>query len=43
MSKETIEMLGNIEIIEAAIDQPVNELSELTLALVGGGNSSVAF
>ena len=43
MSKETIELLGTIEIIENKMEQPVNELSELTLALIGGGNSSVAF
>jgi hypothetical protein len=43
MSKETIELLGNIEIIENTMEQPVNELCELTLALIGGGNSSVAF
>jgi len=43
MSKETIELLGTIEIIENKMEQPVNELNELTLALIGGGNSSVAF
>jgi len=43
MSKETIELLGTIEIIENKMEKPVNELNELTLALIGGGNSSVAF
>jgi hypothetical protein len=43
MSKETIELLGNIEIIENKMEQPISELNELTLALIGGGNASVAF
>jgi hypothetical protein len=43
MSKEFDTTEANLEIIESNIEQPLVQLSELSLSLVGGGGATVTF
>jgi hypothetical protein len=43
MSKEFDTTEVNVEIIESNIEQPLVQLSELSLSLIGGGGATVTF
>jgi hypothetical protein len=43
MSKEFDTTEVNVEIIESNIEQPLIQLSELSLSLIGGGGATVTF
>jgi hypothetical protein len=43
MSKEFDTTEASVEIIESNIEQPLVQLSELSLSLVGGGGATVTF
>jgi hypothetical protein len=43
MGKEFNAVEINHEVVENAVEQPLTQLNELSLALVGGGSGAVAF
>jgi hypothetical protein len=43
MGKELNAFEINNEVVENALEQPLTQLNELSLALVGGGSGAVAF
>jgi hypothetical protein len=43
MGKELNAVEINNEVVENALEQPLTQLSELNLALIGGGSATVVF